>query len=77
LKGGDAAANDYMHRGFPTSQAINRLPVGSGTNAQSVAMLKHQNLLDPSYSASSSIMQNPIAQFLPKSFGNDKYSFAL
>jgi hypothetical protein len=78
--GGDE--NNYMHQAFPASKAINRLPVYNrgATNAQSVSMLKLQNLLDPSHGSSSAIMQNPIAQFLPSSFSSGagtSFSFAL
>jgi hypothetical protein len=38
---------------------------------QSVQMLKLNNLLDPSSTSGSSILQNPMAQFLPTAFGAD------
>jgi len=64
--------NQYMHYLNPDLDAVGVPPrPNPATNMQSVQMLKLNNLLDPSSTSGSSILQNPMAQFLPTAFGAD------
>ena len=88
ISGGNTTVTDfnnpYIHAAYPSVESINRIPLNSSaTNMQNAAMLKYQNLLDPTFMKSATILQNPIAQILPATLpgvgtGNqNQYAFSL
>jgi hypothetical protein len=68
----------YAHSDFPSVDSINSRPMpNQATASQNVAMLKYQNLLDPSYSYGFESLQNPVMQLLPKELRNTSVALGL
>ena len=74
----DTASFAYMNAIYPSFDSINRVPpANSATASQNVAMLRYNNLLDPTYSYGFETLGNPVMQLAPSDMRNTHVTASL